>query len=112
VAALRYLLVIALVLVLALLAVADHVERTQLGYDVRALEEERARLVEDEKMARLDYERAVVPERLVARGVALHIAPEAELLALTGVRPKAPAPPAAAQGAPRAASAPRAGARR
>lgn len=82
--ALRYLLVIALVGVLAVLTVAEHVERTRLGYEVRALEEERARLVEAEKVRRLEYEQAVVPERLVERARALGVASDAELGALTG----------------------------
>lgn len=82
--ALRYLLVIALVGVLAVLTVAEHVERTRLGYEVRALEEERARLVEEEKVRRLEYEQAVVPERLVERARALGVASDAELSALTG----------------------------
>jgi hypothetical protein len=84
VSALRYLLVIALVGVLAVLTVAEHVERTRLGYEVRALEEERARLVEEEKVRRLEYEQAVVPERLVERAKALGVASEQELAALTG----------------------------
>ncbi len=82
--ALRYLLVIALVGVLAVLTVAEHVERTRLGYEVRALEEERARLVEEEKLRRLEYEQAVVPERLVERARALGVAKDEELAALTG----------------------------
>ncbi|MBX3467474.1 MAG: hypothetical protein KF878_11335 [Planctomycetes bacterium] len=82
--ALRYLLVIALVGVLAVLTVAEHVERTRLGYEVRALEEERARLVEEEKVRRLEFEQAAVPERLVERARALDVAGQAELEALTG----------------------------
>lgn len=82
--ALRYLLVIALVGVLAVLTVAEHVERTRLGYEVRALEEERARLVEEEKSCRLEYEQAVVPERLAERARALGIASDVELSAFTG----------------------------
>jgi hypothetical protein len=84
--ALRYLLVIALVGALAVLTVAEHVERTRLGYEVRALEEERARLIEDEKQARLDYEQALAPERLVERARALKVASDAELASLTGAR--------------------------
>ena len=82
--ALRYLLVIALVGVLSILTVAEHVERTRLGYAIRELEGERSRLQEEEKAARLAYERAVVPERLVERAVTLRVATEAELAALTG----------------------------
>lgn len=82
--ALRYLLVIVLVSVLALLTVAEHVKRTQLGYEVRKLERERARLVEEQKAARLAYEQAVVPERLVERGTALGVGEPRELKALVG----------------------------
>lgn len=82
--ALRYLLVIALVGTLAVLTVAEHVERTRLGYEVRALEEERARLVEEEKARRLEWEQAAVPERLVERARALGVASDQELAALTG----------------------------
>jgi hypothetical protein len=84
VGALRYLLVIALVGVLAVLTVAEHVERTQLGYSVRILEKDRARLVEEQKAARLAYEQAVVPERLVKRAAALKVATPTELATLTG----------------------------
>ena len=84
----RALLVIALVGLLALLTVADHVERTKLGYEARQLEERRARLVEEEKAARLAWERAVVPERLVERAEALGIAGKPELLALVGRAPR------------------------
>lgn len=76
---LRYLLVIALAGFLAILTVAEHVERTRLGYAVRALETERAQLLEEEKAARLAYEQAVVPERLVARAVELGVATADEL---------------------------------
>lgn len=89
--ALRYLLVIALVGVLALLTVADHVDRTRVGYDLRGLEERRARLLEEEKAARLAYERAAVPDRLMVRAEALGVAKRADLLALAGRR-EAPAP--------------------
>lgn len=89
--ALRYLLVIALVGVLALLTVADHVERTRLGYDLRALEERRGRLLEEEKAARLAYERAAIPEKLMVRAEALGVARRADLLALAGRR-EVPAP--------------------
>jgi len=84
--ALRYLLVIALVGFLALKTVGEHVERTRLGYQVRTLERERTRLAEEEKAARLRYEQAAVPERLVARAASLDVAPSAELDSLLGVR--------------------------
>lgn len=84
--ALRYLLVIALVGILAIMTVAEHVERTRLGYAIRVKEKEKAQLLEEEKAARLAYERAVVPERLVERAEALGIASPEELAALTGAR--------------------------
>jgi hypothetical protein len=84
VGALRYLLVIALVGVLSILTVTEHVERTRLGYAIRELERERGRLAEEEKAARMAYERAVVPERLVERAVTLKVASRPELAALTG----------------------------
>lgn len=82
--ALRYLLVIALVGALSILTVAEHVRRTQLGYSVRTLEKDRSRLLEEQKGARLAYEQAVVPERLVKRATALKVATPAELATLTG----------------------------
>lgn len=82
--ALRYLLVIVLVGLLAVLTVAEHVDRTRLGYEVRALEEERTRLIEEEKSCRLTYEQAIAPERLVERARALGVASDDELKALTG----------------------------
>ena len=81
---LRYLLVIALVGTLALLTVAEHAERTRLGYAMRELERERSRLLEEEKSSRLAYEQAVVPEQLVERARVLGVASAAELDALTG----------------------------
>ena len=85
--ALRYLLVIALVGTLAILTVGEHVDRTRLGYELRELEQERARLNEREKSARLAYEQAVVPERLRERAEALKVAEPSELSALLGARP-------------------------
>ena len=82
--ALRYLLVIALVGALAILTVAEHVERTRLGYAIRDLEQERSRLREEEKASRLSYERAVVPERLLERASALGVGANGELEALAG----------------------------
>ena len=82
--AVRYLLVIALVGLLSVLTVGEHVERTRLSYSIRELERERARLLEEQKQARLAYERAVVPERLIERATALGIASADELQALTG----------------------------
>lgn len=82
--ALRYVLMILLVGALALLSVAEHVERTRLGYELRGLEERRDRLREEEQARRLASERALVPERLIERAVALRVAPEAELRALAG----------------------------
>ncbi|RMG19287.1 MAG: hypothetical protein D6731_00045 [Planctomycetota bacterium] len=80
----RYLLVIVLVGVLSLLTVSEHVERTRLGYAIRELERERARLREEEKAALLAYEQAVVPELLVRRAAALGVAGPDELAALVG----------------------------
>jgi hypothetical protein len=82
--ALRYLLVIVLVGLGALLTVAEHVDRTRLGYSIRELEQEQGRLVETEKAARLAYEQAVVPERLVERAEALKVASPDELASVTG----------------------------
>ncbi len=107
VAGLRYVLVIALVGALAVLTVAEHVEQTRLGYAARELEERRARLVEDEKAARLAYERAVVPERLVERAVALGVARAEDLRALTGAgAPEAPGPASGRAPAARPAGSP------
>jgi cell division protein FtsL len=80
----RYLLVIVLVGVLATCTVNEHVKRVQVGYEVRSLEKERARLQEEQKTAQLAWERAAVPERLVDRAVALGVAQRPELEALTG----------------------------
>jgi len=80
----RYLLVVALVGALAILTVAEHVERTKLGYEIRELEEERDRLAEEEKTARLAYEQAAVPERLVDRAVALGVVEPGDVEGLTG----------------------------
>ena len=74
---------IVLVGMLALLTVREHVERTQLGYDVRALEEQRLRLLEEVKTARLEYEQTAVTERIIERAVALQVAGRAELEALS-----------------------------
>lgn len=84
--ALRYLLVIALLGVLSILTVAEHVKRTRLGYEVRRLEQRRARLLEERKAAQLAYERAVVPEQLIVQARALGVAEPSELQALSGVR--------------------------
>ena len=84
--ALRYLLVIALLGVLSILTVAEHVKRTQIGYEVRKLEQRRARLLEERKAAQVAFEQAVVPEQLIQRSGALGVADPAELRALSGVR--------------------------
>ena len=84
--AVRYVLLILLVGALALCTVAEHVERTRLGYELRGLMERRDRLREEEEARRLAVERALVPERLVERGVALGLAPEVELRALVGAQ--------------------------
>lgn len=84
--ALRYILVIVLVGVLAALTVAEHTERTRLGYELRKLERERVKLIEQRKAARLGYEQRVVPEHLRDRAEALGVASEAELNALVGER--------------------------
>ena len=47
-------------------------------------EKRKAELLEEEKAARLAYERAVVPERLVERAAAMGVATPEELAALTG----------------------------
>ncbi len=78
----RYLLVIGLIGCLALLTVAEHAERTRIGYALRELETERARLAEEEKAARLAYERAVVPEGLLERAAAVAVGTPAELQGL------------------------------
>jgi hypothetical protein len=90
VGALRYLLVIALVGTLALLTVGEHVDRTRLGYELRELERERARLAEEEKTARLAYEQAVTPERLRERAEELKVADPRELAVLLGANPETP----------------------
>lgn len=87
---LRYVLVIALVSALALLTVSEHVKRTKIGYELRTLDKERVRLREVKKAAQLDYERAVVPERLRERAAELEIASPTELTALAG--PSLPSP--------------------
>jgi hypothetical protein len=84
---LRYLSLIALVGALALATVAGHVERTRLGYEVSELEDELARLQAEETAARLAYEQAVVPERLVEAAARLEVARPDELRDLTGARP-------------------------
>ncbi len=84
--ALRYLLVIGCLGVLALFTVAEHVKRTRLGYALRQLEQERSRLKEEEKAQRLAYEAAGVPARLLERAQALRVTTPAELEALAGVR--------------------------
>ena len=88
--ALRYLLVIALVGTLALATVGEHVDRTRLGYELRELERERARLAEEEKTARLAYEQAVVPEQLRERAEELKVAEPSELAVLLGSRAESP----------------------
>ncbi|MBL4849462.1 MAG: hypothetical protein JKY65_28365 [Planctomycetes bacterium] len=88
--ALRYLLVIALVGTLALLTVGEHVDRTRLGYELRELERERARLAEEEKTAELAFEQAVVPEQLRDRAEELKVAEPAELAVLLGARAESP----------------------
>lgn len=72
---LRYLLVIGMIGALALITVAEHAERTRIGFALRELETERARLTEEEKAARLAFERAVVPEQLLERAAAIGIRP-------------------------------------
>jgi hypothetical protein len=86
VSVLRYLSVIALVGVLSVVTVADHVERTRLGYEVSDLESELERLRAEETAARLSYEQAAVPERLCEVAVELEVADAAELRDLTGAR--------------------------
>ena len=83
---LRYLLVIALIGLLALLSVTEHVERTRVGYSIRKLEREQSELLEEQKAAELLYERAVVPERLLERAADLRVADSAELQALVGAQ--------------------------
>ncbi len=70
---LRYLLVIGVIGGLALITVAEHAERTRIGFALRELETERARLAEEEKTARLAFEQAVVPERLLERAAAIGV---------------------------------------
>lgn len=75
----RYLLVIALLGVLAILTVAEHVERTRLGYEVRELEREVRKLEERRKSSVMAYERACAPERVIDRAEALHVVGVSEL---------------------------------
>jgi hypothetical protein len=86
VSVLRYLSVIALVGALAIVTVAQHVDRTRLSYEVSELEDELERARVEETTARLAYEEAAVPEGLSEVAVRLEVARAEELRDLTGAR--------------------------
>jgi hypothetical protein len=98
----RYLALVAAATGIAIATVHQHVERTRLGYEARALEREIDRAKEARRSALLEREHAAAPERLVARARACNIASEAELKALVaptgarGAEPRASAPAAKA----------------
>jgi hypothetical protein len=84
----RYLALVAVATGIAIATVHQHVERTRLGDEARALERDVARLTEERRAATLERDRAAAPEKLVARARDFKIASEAELKAL--VAPVAP----------------------
>lgn len=84
----RYLALVAVATGIAIATVHQHVERTRLGYETRALERELERLSEAKRAALLDREHAAAPERLVLRAKEFQIASDGELKAL--VAPVAP----------------------
>ncbi len=86
----RYLALVAVATGIAIATVHQHVERTRLGYEARALEREIQRLKETRRAALLERENAAAPEKLVARAREFKIASEPELRAL--VAPVAAAP--------------------
>jgi len=71
--------------------VHQHVERTRLGYETRALEREIQHLDEAKKAAKLELDRAGASEHLLVKARAFNVATEGELQAL--VSPTAPAAP-------------------
>jgi hypothetical protein len=78
----RYLALVAVTTAMAIATVHQHVERTRLGYEARALEREIQRLKETRRGALLDRENAAAPEKLVARARDWKIASDSELRAL------------------------------
>ena len=78
----RYLALVAAATGIAISTVHEHVERTRLGYETRALEREIERSKEARRAALLEREHAAAPERLVARARAFELASEGELQAL------------------------------
>lgn len=84
----RYLALVAVATAIAIATVHQHVERTRLGYEARALEREIQRLKETRRGALLERENAAAPEKLVARAKDFKIATDSELKAL--VAPVAP----------------------
>ncbi len=84
----RYLALVTVATLIAIATVHQHVERTRLGYEARALERDIQRLKETRRSAVLDMENAAAPEKLVARARDWKIASEPELRAL--VAPTAP----------------------
>jgi hypothetical protein len=86
----RYLALVASATAVAIATVHQHVERTRLGYQTRALEKDLNRLREAKRSATLDRDHAGAPEKLVARARTMGIANETDLRAL--VAPVAPPP--------------------
>lgn len=89
----RYLVLVAVATGIAIATIHQHVERTRLGYETRALEREIQRLEEAKRSAVLEREHAAAPERLVTRARAFGIANEAELKALVAPVPPPRTPP-------------------
>jgi hypothetical protein len=84
----RYLALVLVSTAMAIATVHQHVERTRLGYEARALEREIERLKETRRASLLEREHAAAPEKLVVRAREFQIANESELKAL--VAPVAP----------------------
>jgi cobalamin biosynthesis protein CobD/CbiB len=78
----RYLALVVVATVIAIATVASHVERTQLGYEARALENDLKRLEQARRAAIVERDRASAPEKLVARAGTFGIASPAELKSL------------------------------
>jgi hypothetical protein len=84
----RYLALVVAATFVAIATVREHVARTRLGYEARALERDVDRLKELRRAALLDREHAAAPEKLVLRAREFQIASDGELKAL--VAPVAP----------------------
>ncbi len=84
----RYLALVLAATAVAIATVREHVARTRLGYEARALERDVDRLKGARRAALLEREHAAAPEKLAAEAKALQIANDAELRAL--VAPIAP----------------------